>query len=95
MILLKIDKTLEAKPAFPVTTQKEEILQMVYAGITFTLLTNLSSFFFLRITQSEHMWNVATSLHCLINPDRQKSAGGRKLSILVFLLVKIWKFYSF
>lgn len=46
MILLKIDKTLEAKPAFPVTTQKEEILQMVYAGITLTLLTNLSSFFF-------------------------------------------------
>lgn len=46
MILLKIDKTLEAKPAFPVTTQKEEILQMVYAGITFTLLTNLSSFVF-------------------------------------------------
>lgn len=45
MILLKIDKTLEAKPAFPVTTQKEEILQMVYVGITFTL-TNLSSFFF-------------------------------------------------
>lgn len=35
------------------------------------------------------MWNIATSLHCLINPDRQKSAGGRKLSILVFLLVKI------
>lgn len=34
------------------------------------------------------MWNTATSLHSLINPDRQKNAGGRKCSIRVFLMVK-------
>lgn len=42
---------------------------------------------FLRITQSEHMWNIATSLHCLINPCRQKNAGGRKANVRVFHLV--------
>lgn len=35
------------------------------------------------------MWNTATSLHSLINPDRQKNAGGRKCSIRMFLMVKI------
>lgn len=93
MILLKIDKTLEAKPAFPVTTERRNTANGLCGNYIHFNKSEL--LFFLRITQSEHMWNIATSLHCLINPDRQKSAGGRKLSILVFLLVKIWKFYSF
>lgn len=46
MILLKITRILEAKPAFLLTTHKEKILQMVYVGITFTLFTHLSSFVF-------------------------------------------------
>lgn len=73
---------------FTPPTHKEEILQMVYARITFTLFADLSSFVFLRIIQSEHMWNIATSLHSLINPDRQKNAGGIKSGILVFPMVK-------
>lgn len=73
---------------FSPTTHKEETLQMVYAGIKFTLFAVLSSFVFLRIIQSEHMWNTATSLHSLINPDRQKNAGGRKCSIRCFLWLK-------
>lgn len=87
MILLKITRNPEAKPAFLLTTQKEKILQMVYAGITFTFVHTSELLCFLRITQSEHMWNIATSLHCLINQCRQKNAGGRKASVRVFHLV--------
>lgn len=39
---------------------------------------------FLSIIQSDHMWNTATSLHSLINLDRQKNAGGRNSRMLVF-----------
>lgn len=34
------------------------------------------------------MWNIATSLHSLTNPDGQENAGGRKSRILVFLMFK-------
>lgn len=88
MILLKITRNTEAKPAFLLTTQKKNPTTANGLCRNYIHFVHTSELLcFLRITQSEHMWNIATSLHCLINQCRQKNAGGRKASVRVFHLV--------